>query len=233
MIIPQTLSIAVCVSEGVTLSDFITPIEILGSLNEGDRAHFRAGPGDITYRVVIDVLAPTMDPVISAKGRNAPTFNPTLTYADALSAGKQFDILWVPAGPGPDFATGESRIPEEEIAFIAKQAPKAKYVMSVCAGSFQLALAGVLSGKRATTNKLWYRTVVAASPKDIEWVPLARWVVDGKVWTSSGVTAGSDMALAFVEHLTGAKVARQIRGEFEIPEVTEKDDVFAAFHGLV
>jgi hypothetical protein len=44
---------------------------------------------------------------------------------------------------------------------------------------------------------------------------------------------GSDMALAFVEHLAGAKVARHIRGGFEIPERTEKDDPFAAFHGLV
>ncbi len=41
------------------------------------------------------------------------------------------------------------------------------------------------------------------------------------------------MALAFVEHLTSVKVARQIRGEYEIPEVTEKDDPFAVFHGLV
>ncbi|KAJ7677613.1 class I glutamine amidotransferase-like protein [Mycena rosella] len=231
---PKTVSIAICISESVTLSDFITPIEILASLNElGDHPAFDGGPEDIAYRVAIDYLAPTMDPVVSTKRRNAPTFNPTLTYVDALAAGTQFDVLWVPAGPGPDFITGESLIPEEEIEFIAKQAPGAKYVMSVCTGAFQLALAGVLAGKRATTNKLFYRAVVAATPKDIEWVPLARWVIDGNVWTSSGVTAGSDMALAFVEHLTSAKVARHIRGEFEIPEVTEKDDIFAAFHGLV
>ncbi|KAJ7172969.1 class I glutamine amidotransferase-like protein [Mycena crocata] len=230
---PETLTIAVCLSEDVTLSDFIQPIEILASLNDGDRPAARGVMVNLPYRVEIDYLAPTMDPVVSMKRRNAPTLNPTLTYADALATGKQFDILWVPAGPGPDFATGESLIPDEEIVFIAQQAPNAKYVMSVCTGSFQLALAGVLSGKRATTNKLFYRAVVAASPKDIEWVPLARWVVDGNVWTSSGVTAGSDMALAFVEHLTSAKVARHLRGEFEIREVTEKDDPFAAFHGLV
>ncbi|KAJ7481919.1 class I glutamine amidotransferase-like protein [Mycena latifolia] len=228
---PETLSIAVCVSEGVTLSDFITPIELLATLNEGDSPQFAGGLDGVPYRVEIDYLAPTMDPVVSTKGRNAPTFNPTMTYAGALAAGKQFDIIWVPAGPG--FATGASRIPEAEIAFITKQAPGAKYVMSVCTGAFQLALAGVLAGKRATTNKLFYHAVVAATPKDIEWVPLARWVIDGNVWTSSGVAAGSDMALAFVEHLTSAKVARLIRGEFEIPEVTKKDDVFAEFHGLV
>ncbi|KAJ6529622.1 hypothetical protein B0H19DRAFT_968267, partial [Mycena capillaripes] len=55
-----------------------------------------------------------------------------------------------------------------------------------------LALAGVLTGKRATTNKSFYRTIVALMPKDINWVPEARWVVDGNVWTSSGVSAGDD-----------------------------------------
>ncbi|KAJ7481974.1 class I glutamine amidotransferase-like protein [Mycena latifolia] len=230
---PETLSIAVCVSDEVTLSDFITPIEILASLNNTDHPVFGAGMPEVSHRVTLDYLALTMDPVVSVQGRLAPTFNPTLTYADVLASGKQFDVIWVPAGPAPDFTTGESRIPKDEIAFIAQQAPKAKYVMSVCTGAVQLAFAGVLAGKRATTNKVFYRMIVAATPKDIQWVPQARWVVDGNVWTSSGVAAGSDMALAFVEHLAGAKVARFIRGRIEIPEVTEKDDPFATFHGLV
>ncbi|KAJ7099124.1 class I glutamine amidotransferase-like protein [Mycena epipterygia] len=174
-------------------------------------------------QLTIDYLAPTMDPVVSDKGRDAPTFNPTLTYAATVASGMQFDILWIAASAGPDFVTGESRIPEEQIQFIARQAKKAKYVMSVCTGAFQLALAGVLSGKRATMNKSVFRTVVAATPKDIEWVAKAR----------SGITAGSDMALAFVGHLTSPKVARHIRGEYEIKEVKERDDPFAAFHGLV
>ncbi|KAJ7798947.1 class I glutamine amidotransferase-like protein [Mycena olivaceomarginata] len=225
---PETLSVAVCISHGVTLSDFVTPMEILSELDPGDEASWSSAiMADIPYRVKIDYLAPTMDPVVAAKGRNPPTINPTLTYASAMADGKQFDILWVPAGPGPDFETGESHIPEDEIIFIARQAPKAKYVI--------LHSLGVLNGKRATTNKLFYRTIVAATSKKIEWVPEARWVVaeGGKVWTSSGVAAGSDMALAFVEHLAGAKVARHIRGGFEIPERTEKDDPFAAFHGLI
>ncbi|KAJ7121065.1 class I glutamine amidotransferase-like protein, partial [Mycena epipterygia] len=234
-IMVQTLSIAVCISDGVTLSDFITPIEILASLNDADHPVFGPAMGEVPYRVTIEYLAPTVDPVVSVKGRNAPTFNPTLTYPDALASGKQFDIIWVPAEHG---------IPPEEIAFIAQQAPKAKYVMSVCGGAVQLAFAGVLAGKRATTNKAYYREIVVRkSLSNIEWVPQARWVVDGKVWTSSGVAAGEpfqkntsslvDKALAFVEPLAGTKVARYIRGGIEIPEVTEKDDPFAKFHGLV
>ncbi|KAJ7756095.1 class I glutamine amidotransferase-like protein [Mycena maculata] len=217
---PQTLTIAVCISDEVTLSDFITPSKS-SPVSTTRTTRFSAPPWGTS--------------LVSFQGRNAPTLNPTLTYGEAIATGRQFDVLWVPAGPGGDYRPGPgvALIPKEEIAFIAQQAPKAKYVMSVCAGTVQLALAGVLAGKRATTNKAFYRAIVAATPNNIEWVPKARWVVDGNVWTASGVTAGSDMALAFVEHLVGAKVARHIRGVVEIPQVTENDDPFAAFHGLV
>jgi putative intracellular protease/amidase len=96
---PQTLTIAVCISDGVTLSDFITPVEILASLNDADRPRFRAEMGEVPYRVDIDYLSATMDPVVSLQPRRVlPTLNPTMTYADAMASGKQFDILWVPAG---------------------------------------------------------------------------------------------------------------------------------------
>ncbi|KAF7328835.1 DJ-1 protein-PfpI domain-containing protein [Mycena venus] len=225
---PQILSVAVCISEEVTLSDFITPMELLAGLNDADDPVWGVGMGEVPYRVEIDYVAPTMDPVVSLKGRNSPTINPTLTYADAAAHGKQFDIIWVPAGPVPS-----SRIPKEEIAFIKQQASKAKYMISVCGGAVQLAFAGVLSGKRATTNKAWFRVIVAETPKDIEWVTKARWVVDGNVWTSSGVTAGCDMVLAFMEHLVGPKITRHIRGAAEVREITDTDDPFAEFHGLV
>lgn len=176
---PETLSVAVCISDEVTLSDFVTPMEILASMAAADHPVIGVGLGEVPYRVEIDYLAPTMDPVVSIQGRNAPKFHPTLTYTDALASGKQFDILWVPAGksgfprdsfqgaiylsnagPLPDFATGENRVPKEEMDFITQQAPKAKYVMSVCTGAVQLAFAGILSGKRATTNKAFYRLLV-------------------------------------------------------------------------
>lgn len=86
----------------------------------------------------------------------------------------------------------------------------------------------------------------------IEWVPKARWVVDGNVWTSSGVTAGKfslssakydeyitrlytgiDMAHAFLVHLIGEESTRTIRGRTEVSIREEGDDEFAAFHGLV
>jgi hypothetical protein len=82
---PETLSVAVCISHGVTLSDFVTPMEILSELDPGDEASWSSAiMADIPYRVKIDYLAPTMDPVVAAKGRNPPTINPTLTCASAM-----------------------------------------------------------------------------------------------------------------------------------------------------
>jgi len=232
---PQTLHVGVCICEDVTLSDFIIPVEILASLNSVDdpdkAAQFNIG--DVPYRLKFDYLAPKLQPVTSILSPFAPTVNPTKTYESANAEGIQYDVLWVPAGPLPDFSTGADKTPASEIAFIKAQAPKAKYVMSVCAGSSILAHAGVLSGKRATTNKSLFKIIEAATPKDITWVAKARWVIDGNIWTSSGVTAGADMALAFVSHLVGPQVADVIRGQVEVVEVTQADDPFAAIHGLV
>nr|GAT56128.1 predicted protein [Mycena chlorophos] len=235
---PETLSIAVCMSDQVTLSDFIPPMELLASVNQADDPLFGAEinacmPEGVPVRFTIDYMAPKMQPVVAFQGLIEPTINPTMTYRDAIDQGKQFDILWCPAGPLPDLTTLTHRFPEDELEFIRMQAPKARYLMSVCAGSHQLALAGVLSGKRATTNKKFFKLIGMASPQDIEWVPRARWVVDGNVWTSSGVSAGGDMALAFIEHLTNAAVARMIRSVAEVQESAQDDDPFAEIHGLV
>jgi len=232
---PETLTIAVCLCDQVTLADFIPPMEVLGSLNFADQPIFAAMMGDVPYRFEINYLAPTLKPV-SPLTPGLPHITPTHTYAEAIQKGLQYDIIWVPAGPLPHPQLGDVT-PKEEINFIKCQAPGAKYIMSVCGGSLPLGSAGVLDGKRATTNKMFYRHVVAASAaanSKINWIPQARWVVDGNIWTSSGVSAGTDMALAFVEHLVGRKTAVLIRGMIEIPEGGgSEDDPFAVIHGLV
>ncbi|KIY68297.1 class I glutamine amidotransferase-like protein [Cylindrobasidium torrendii FP15055 ss-10] len=229
---PTKLSVAFCICNGVTLSDFIPPSEILASLNMADMPIFPAEFKDaMKYRVSFDFLAPTMEAVASVPGLG-PRISPTQTYQGALDAGTQYDILWVPAGPMSDPVTGEDLTPKSEVDFLAAQAPGAKYVMSVCAGSAILAKAGVLDGKRATTNKWLYRVIEKESPK-VNWVADARWVIDGNIWTSSGVSAGSDMALAFLEHLVGREVAQYVRGIIEVIEHTQTEDPFAKFHKLV
>jgi transcriptional regulator GlxA family with amidase domain len=83
------------------------------------------------------------------------------------------------------------------------------------------------------STSLLHAHLSQADYPNVNWVPKARWVVDGHIWTSSGVTAGSDMAYAFLEHLVGHEVANAIRGVVEVSVRKQDDDEFAEFYGLV
>ena len=85
----------------------------------------------------------------------------------------------------------------------------ADWVLSVCTGSALLAKAGVLDGKRATSNKLSWQWATAQS-EQVRWIKKARWVVDDKYYTSSGVSAGMDMALGFIADRHGIATAYQV-----------------------
>ena len=98
---PQTLTVAVCICNEVTFSDFIPPMEILSYLNFGQDANslLAAEVGDVPYHFQIEYLAPTLAPVASmAPASSLPTVNPTNTYGAAMQSGKQYDVIWVPAG---------------------------------------------------------------------------------------------------------------------------------------
>jgi transcriptional regulator GlxA family with amidase domain len=81
--------------------------------------------------------------------------------------------------------------------------------MSVCSGSALLAKAGLLDGRRATSNKQFFDLARSQSAK-VDWVTEARWVEDGPYATSSGVSAGIDMALAVIARLYGQQRARLV-----------------------
>jgi len=102
--------------------------------------------------------------------------------------------------------------------------------------SLILARTGLLNGKRATTNKSGFRSVQEET-KDlgIIWVPKARWVAteDKKIWTSSGITAGMDLAGGFLDDLVGKELGLALRSFLELGMNAEDDDEFAAYHGLV
>ncbi|WP_298980249.1 DJ-1/PfpI family protein [uncultured Psychrobacter sp.] len=85
----------------------------------------------------------------------------------------------------------------------------ADWVLSVCTGSALLAKAGVLDNRKATSNKLALQWASTQS-EQVHWVQEARWVVDGKFYTSSGVSAGIDMALGFIADRHGIKTAQRI-----------------------
>ena len=114
-------------------------------------------------------------------------------------------ILFVPGGGG----TREKVNDVNFTKFIRNMASESKYILSVCTGSALLARAGILNGKRATSNKRAFKWVVEQG-QDVHWVKEARWVNDDKIYTSSGVSAGIDMALGFIGDLFGKEKELEI-----------------------
>ena len=105
--------------------------------------------------------------------------------------------------------------------------------MTVCTGTALLAQAGLLDGRRATTNKMFFAWPEGTWPA-VHWVREARWVEDGKFWTSSGVSAGIDMALAVVERIAGSQTAELLATATEYDWHRDAGwDPFAHVHGLV
>jgi transcriptional regulator GlxA family with amidase domain len=150
---------------------------------------------------------------------------PTGTFADFLkdapatdTAKGKIDVLVVPGGAGTRFP----HIINPVIEFVRAIAPLVKYIMSVCNGAGVLARAGVLDGRQATTNKMLWKPTTALRG-EVRWVREARWVADGNVWTSSGVSAGIDMMLAFVRDINGKDVASEIAQEIEYDWDVEED----------
>jgi transcriptional regulator GlxA family with amidase domain len=115
------------------------------------------------------------------------------------------DTLMVAGGEGTEAATRD----RELIAAIRTTAPKARRVASVCSGAFLLAIAGLLKNKRATTH--WnVAHLLARNFPDTKVDPDAIFIRDGKIWTSAGITAGMDLALALVREDFGDEMALKI-----------------------
>jgi transcriptional regulator GlxA family with amidase domain len=92
------------------------------------------------------------------------------------------------------------------IDWIARASRRARRTTSVCTGSYLLAAAGLLDGRRATTHWAWCGGLAARYPT-VQVDPDPVYIRDGDVWTSAGVTAGIDLALALVEDDLGPEVA--------------------------
>lgn len=132
-------------------------------------------------------------------------------------------LLLVPGGIGVRSLINEQMF----LDMLAKIGGQAKWLLSVCTGSALLAKAGLLNGKKATSNKSVFAWVETTEPK-VEWVKRARWVVDGNIYTSSGVTAGMDMSLGFIADRHGETVAQKVAREIEYTWHKDKDnDPFA------
>jgi len=93
---------------------------------------------------------------------------------------------------------------------VLREAPKrTRRIASICTGAFVLAEAGLLDGRRATTHWFYARKLQAEFPK-VKIEEDRIYVVDGPIWTSAGMSAGIDLALAMVEEDHGAATARAV-----------------------
>ena len=125
--------------------------------------------------------------------------------ADDLGSVREIDTLVVPGGSGVHAATADHDL----IDTLAVLASRSRRVVGVCSGAFLLAAMGQLDGRRATTH--WARADhLARQHPTIDVDTDAIWVRDGNVWTSAGVTAGIDVALALVEDDVGVEVAETV-----------------------
>lgn len=200
-------TIGALIFPGFELLDLFGPLQMFGLLEK---------------RYQIKLVAADIGPVKSNQGPSA--------VADmALGARTKFDILFVPGGAG----TRREVDNELVLSWLRQTAANADYVLSVCTGSALLARAGLLDGKRATTNKAAFSWVESQGP-NVDWQKQARWVEDGNIISSSGVSAGIDMSLAAIARMHGKDTAQKIANWAEYNwQQDPTHDPFAVLNGLV
>jgi transcriptional regulator GlxA family with amidase domain len=120
------------------------------------------------------------------------------------------DFILVPGGFGAFTAFKDT----ETLDFIRSRAAQAELTMSVCNVASILAATGLLNGRPATTNKAYWERCIIPGP-EVKWVHKARWVDDGNIVTSSGVSAGMDMTLHVIGRCFGIKRAERLAAEVE------------------
>ena len=171
------------------------------------------------------MVAQEAGPVHSTSGASPAKFNgPAVVAEYGFEDAPHMDIILIPGG----FGTMPELRNETLMSFLRERSPKADYTTSVCSGSALLAKAGLLDGQKATCNKMMFDMLAANGPK-VEWQKSARWVEDGKFITSSGVSAGIDMALGLISKLWGEQAAESIAtGTEYIWNKDPNNDPFAA-----
>ena len=144
----------------------------------------------------IRILAETPGPVRSSSGVEM--------LARGLKAAGTITTLIVAGGEGVDAAAKSAKT----LAFVRAMAKRGVRIASVCSGAYMLAEAGLLDGRRATTHWRRTRQFLAVFPR-VKWEPDQIFVRDGDIWSSAGITAGIDLALAMATEDFGEEIARQ------------------------
>ncbi len=177
-------NVVIVVFPGVQALDFVGPQEVFAA---AQKLIERTGRTEPSYRITVASIDGA--PIATSSGLEIV---PNTSLADAPS---KIDTLIVPGGAGSAGASADEALLDWIKATAAK---RARRVTSVCTGAFVLAAAGLLDGRRATTHWASAAKLAERYPA-VEVDPEAIYVHDGPIWTSAGVTAGIDLALALVE----------------------------------
>ena len=201
------MMVGMLVFDGFELLDVFGPLEMFGCLR--DRVHI--------------VMIGERD------GQIASSAGPKVLVDCAIAKTPKLDVFMIPGGGGTRREVNNTHL-IEAVKSLAERTP---HVASICTGAAVLARTGLLDGKRATTNKRAFKWATSQGPA-VQWVRQARWVEDGKYFTSSGISAGTDMAVALIDRLLGRETAQAVADDAEYRWNSDStDDPFAKLNGLV
>lgn len=178
--------------QGMVALDVTGPLDVFQA---ADELLSRNGKEQEGYELIFSANAP--GPV--------PTSSGLCLHADVCPGMDETNTLLVPGGMIAETASMDST----NSLNIQKASKKAKRVVSVCSGAFLLAAAGLLDGRRATTHWMVADRLAQLYPA-LRVEPDSIYVQDGNVYTSAGVTAGIDLALALVEDDYGSSLATEV-----------------------
>ena len=178
---------------GMQALDLTGPHEVFAAANQAAKALKVEGPSYVLHVVGVDGTT-----VITESGLRIGVESLPKNLAD-------IDTLLIPGGDG----ARTQRADDAVLQWVAAAGRVTARLACVCTGSFIAAEAGLLNGKRVTTHWARARRLAARYPLlDVD--PDAIYIRDGDTWTSAGVTAGIDLALAMVEADLGSRVAQEV-----------------------
>ena len=181
---------------GLTVLDLIGPHEVFATANILNRQR------RTLYETV--VVAAQRGPILADSGI-------TLVAQEDFATARPFDTLVTPGGPGLRVPAVQSQI----AAWLRLRAPRTRRMVSVCTGLYGLAATELLNGRCATTH--WRHAEDAALRfPEVKVDPTVLYVVDPPFYTSAGITAGVDLALALVEEDHGSELALAVARELVV-----------------
>ena len=178
---------------GILIFDDVQTIDFAGPLEVFDQAKFN-----------VFTIGKTIEPVNTSSGQ------PLIPKFD-FSNHPQIDILIIPAGRDLDKAPDAA-----EIQWMKRISESCEYILTICCGSIELAKAGILGNRSATTHHGYLDQLRKHGP-DAKVVTGRKWVEDGKIITSGGMCSGIDASLYVVSKIRGIEEADRIAKWMEFP----------------